>query len=71
MPDISSSVGISGVATIGYAGFLAGPPLIGLVAEATSLRISMLLVAVLVGSLIVTAQAIRPQTKPSAVPVDS
>jgi hypothetical protein len=48
-------VGIAGVATIGYAGFLAGPPAIGLVAEATSLRVAMLLV----GSLIFSAQALR------------
>ena len=52
-------VGIAGVATIGYAGFLAGPPLIGLVAEATSLRLSMLLVTLLVSTLIFTAQAIQ------------
>ena len=67
MPNISSSVGISGVASIGYAGFLAGPPLIGLVAEATSLRVSMLLVALLVGSLIFTAQAIRPAGRPATI----
>jgi MFS family permease len=59
-PGISSSAGIAGVATIGYAGFLAGPPVIGIVAEATSLRIALLLVALLAGSLIFTAQAIRP-----------
>jgi MFS family permease len=65
-PNISSSAGIAGVATIGYAGFLAGPPLIGLVAEATSLRIALLLVAVLTGTLIFTAQAIRPRAPQSA-----
>jgi MFS family permease len=59
-PDIPSSAGIAGVATIGYAGFLAGPPLIGLVAEATTLRIALLLVAFLTGTLILSAQAIRP-----------
>jgi hypothetical protein len=59
-PNIPSSAGIAGVATIGYAGFLAGPPLIGLVAEATTLRIALLLVAFLTGTLILSAQAIRP-----------
>ena len=59
-PGIPSGVGIAGVATIGYAGFLAGPPAIGLLAEATSLRIALLFVAILVGSLIFTASAIRP-----------
>jgi fucose permease len=65
-PSIPSSIGIASVATIGYAGFLAGPPLIGLVAEATSLRIALLLVAVLTGTLIFTAQAIRPGRVQSA-----
>jgi fucose permease len=60
-PNISSSAGIAGVATIGYAGFLAGPPVIGLVAEATTLRFSLLLVALLTGTLVITAQAIRPR----------
>ena len=55
---ISSSAGIAGVATIGYAGFLAGPPVIGLVAEATTLRLALLLVALLTGTLIFTAKAI-------------
>jgi Na+/melibiose symporter-like transporter len=57
-PGISSGVAIAGVATIGYAGFLAGPPVIGLVSEATSLRVGLALVGVLVGSLVVMARAI-------------
>jgi predicted MFS family arabinose efflux permease len=65
-PNIPSSAGIAGVATIGYAGFLAGPPLIGLVAEATTLRVALLLVALLTGTLIFTAQAIRPGSPQSA-----
>lgn len=59
VPNLPSGVGIAGVATIGYAGFLAGPPVIGLLAEATSLRISMVLVLLLVGSLIFTSSALR------------
>lgn len=59
VPNLPAGVGIAGVATIGYAGFLAGPPAIGLVAEATSLRVAMLLVLLLVGSLIFTASALR------------
>lgn len=42
------SEGISGAATLGYLGLLAGPPLIGFVAEATSLTFGLALVAVLV-----------------------
>lgn len=57
-PGISSGAGIAGVATIGYAGFLAGPPVIGLVAEATSLRLAFVLVALAVGSLVFTARGV-------------
>ncbi|MFN2193426.1 MAG: MFS transporter [Candidatus Promineifilaceae bacterium] len=58
-PGMAAGAGIAGVATIGYAGFLAGPPLIGLVAEATSLRVAFFLAALLVGSLVFSAQAMR------------
>ena len=60
-PGISTSVGLAGVATIGYAGFLIGPPLIGLIAEAISLRIAFIFVTLLVGTMIFTAKAISPR----------
>jgi predicted MFS family arabinose efflux permease len=60
-PGVSTGAGIAGVATIGYAGFLAGPPVIGLIAESTSLRFSFIFVLVLVGSLVYTANAISPK----------
>lgn len=59
LPDVSPSAGIAGVATIGYAGFLVGPPVIGLVADATSLRFAMLLIALLSGTLVFTARSLR------------
>lgn len=59
LPNIPSGVGIAGAATIGYAGFLAGPPLIGLVSEATSLQVGMGIVAVLAGSLVITGRALQ------------
>jgi MFS family permease len=62
-PGLPPGVGIAGVATIGYAGFLAGPPVIGLVADATSLRVSLVLAAVLVGTIGLTAQAMRPSAQ--------
>ena len=46
------------MATIGYAGFLAGPPVIGLIAEETSLRLSLGLVTLMVASLTLTAGAV-------------
>ena len=38
---------VAAVATIGYTGFLAGPPILGWIAEWTSLRVLMIVVAVL------------------------
>ncbi|MFV2172757.1 MFS transporter [Actinomadura sp. LOL_016] len=45
--SLPPSQALSAVATMGYAGFLAGPPLLGLVASASSLRLALLLVAAL------------------------
>jgi MFS family permease len=43
----SPGVALAAVSTIGYLGFLAGPPMIGFIAEAASLRWSLALIAVL------------------------
>lgn len=40
-PGYSSGTGIAAVTTVGYAGFLAGPPLIGFLAEAYGLSIGL------------------------------
>ncbi len=45
--DIPSGVALAMVTTVGYTGFLAGPPIIGFIAEWQTLRIAMTLVAVL------------------------
>ena len=47
VPGIPSGTGIAAVATIGYAGFLAGPPIIGLLAEVTSLRVAFASIVIL------------------------
>lgn len=44
---MSPGVALAAVSTIGFLGFLMGPPLIGLVAGATSLRISFSIIAVM------------------------
>lgn len=43
----SPGVALAAVSTIGYLGFLAGPPMIGFIAEAASLRLSFAVIAVL------------------------
>jgi MFS family permease len=42
-----TSVALAAASTIGFLGFLVGPPLIGFIAEATNLRWSFLLIAIL------------------------
>jgi MFS family permease len=45
--QFSPGVALAAVSTIGYLGFLAGPPMIGFIAQAASLRWSLALIAVL------------------------
>lgn len=59
MPGVSASSGIAGVASIGYAGFLAGPPILGLVSEALSLRASLALVALMCAAIFVLSKAFK------------
>jgi MFS family permease len=46
-PGISAGVGLAAVTTVGYTGFLGGPPLIGFVADRTSLRVALSLISFL------------------------
>ncbi|GFE63107.1 MFS transporter [Litoreibacter roseus] len=59
---------ISRTAMIGYMGFFVGPPLIGFVSEASSLRVSFLVVATILlfclPSLILFQRAIKPSEQP-------
>src|SRR6185437_8840090 len=50
--NMSPGVAIAAVSTIGYLGFLFGPPFIGFIAQASSLRVSLGLIA-LMGATIV------------------
>lgn len=60
--------GISGAATLGYLGFLAGPPLIGAVAEATNLTSGLAVVVGLVALVAVAAPLIarQPTRRPAS-----
>lgn len=44
VPGVSSGAGIAAVASMGYAAFLGGPPIVGNIAQATSLRVGVGLV---------------------------
>lgn len=58
-PGIPSGRGVAAVATIGYTGFLAGPPLLGFLARATSIQVSLLLVAALIAVITPFTGALR------------
>ncbi|MCB0083283.1 MAG: MFS transporter, partial [Caldilineaceae bacterium] len=45
-PGVVPGTAIAAMATAGYSGFLVGPPLIGLAAEATSLRLALLFLGI-------------------------
>ncbi|MGV8026587.1 MAG: MFS transporter [Anaerolineaceae bacterium] len=57
-PGIPAGIGIASVATFGYVGSLIAAPIIGAIAEATSLRVSMLLIGILVSTLLISARSI-------------
>jgi predicted MFS family arabinose efflux permease len=59
----AGSTDLAAVSTVGYAGFLAGPPLIGLVAEASSLRAALSLISLL----LVLVRVLTPQVRAPAV----
>jgi predicted MFS family arabinose efflux permease len=60
---------IAAVTTIGYGGFLVGPPLIGLLADQVGLGRALLVLLVLAGGIAVLAPAVRSRrAAPAAVP---
>ena len=58
-PGIPSGRGVAAVATIGYSGFLAGPPLLGYIARATSLRTALLIIVVALAVNVFYARALH------------
>jgi MFS family permease len=66
LPGVAPGIGIAAVSTTGYFGVLAGPPLIGLVAEVSSLPIGLSVVALLVGLIVVGATTMQGREVPVA-----
>jgi len=60
---VQPGVALASVATLGYLGFLAGPPVIGLIAHATTLRVSFAVVAGLAAVIALLAGLLRPRTR--------
>jgi fucose permease len=59
-PTVSAGRAVASVATVGYGGFLAGPPILGWLAELTSLRTMMGFIVFLAALTAVLANATRP-----------
>lgn len=58
---VPAATGIAAVSTAGYAGFLAGPPVIGVVSEAVGLRAALVLVAVMAVVIVRLAGSLSPE----------
>lgn len=58
--SMPKAMAVAGVAVFAYGGILLGPPLIGFVAEATSLHSALLILLGLAAIMILTAPALRP-----------
>ncbi len=58
-PTISPGRAIASVATLGYGGLLLGPPVIGFIAQASSLRLALLTLAALALLIVAFAQHLR------------
>ncbi len=66
-PGLAAGPALAAVSTMGYTGFLAGPPLIGALAELTSLPTALVLVAALTAATVALAGATRRgATQPGA-----
>lgn len=57
-PDIPSGIGIAAVSTMGYAGMLSGPPIIGTVAGAVGIRTALGLIVLLLVVLAIMARKV-------------
>jgi MFS family permease len=68
MSDLAPGIGIAAVSTAGYCGLLAGPPLIGLVAELSGLSVGLGLVAGAVGLMVLGAGAVSRRPARAVAP---
>lgn len=61
VPGVPSGSALTAVTTVGYAGFLAGPPIIGLLSEVSSLRLALGVVAILGAVIALLAPTVAPR----------
>jgi hypothetical protein len=60
VPGLAPGVALAAVSTLGYTGFLAGPPLIGALAAATSLPVALGTLCGCCGLVVLLAGSVRP-----------
>lgn len=65
-PTLPRGRAVAGTATVGYTGFLAGPPVLGWIAEGTSMRSIMFIVALLCAMAAILAPATEKFRRPTA-----
>lgn len=68
VPGIPAATGVAAAASAGYAGFLIGPPIIGVVAGAMSLQLALVLVVVFAALIAAAAGTVRAATPVGAAP---
>ena len=57
-PHVSPGAALAAVSTLGYGGLLLGPPVVGFIAEATSVRVAFLTLAVLASMIVVLSKSV-------------
>ena len=70
-PGVSASLGVAAVSTIGWLGFLAGPPAIGFAAGAIGLRGALAIAVVAIVSLVFLAGGAKPRAGDVSVSMSS
>jgi predicted MFS family arabinose efflux permease len=69
LPGTSTGPAVAAVSSCGWAGLLVGPPTIGALASATSIRFSLSILVVLILGIFVLARAVAPATpRPASQP---
>jgi MFS family permease len=66
-PGRDPGTAVAAVATVGYAGWMIAPPVIGFIAQGTSLTVALGLVAVMTALIAVPAGALREREAPAGV----
>jgi MFS family permease len=71
IPGVPSGRGVAAVATMGYTGFLAGPPVLGFLARATSIQVALMVVAGLIAVIPFYTKTLRKPSLVDMVPAAS